>query len=122
LKFEKLDPVAVEKFNSIAPGKGQGVEERKMFGYPCRFLNGNMFLALHNNGVILRLSEADRANISKHGARPFEPMPGRVMKEYVALPEDMFSRQRLKPWIEKSLDYASSLAPKAKKSAKPRRA
>lgn len=79
-------------------------------------------MALHNNGVILRLSEADRADISKRGARPFEPMPGRVMKEYVALPEDMFSRQRLKPWIEKSLDYAGGLAPKAKKSARLKKA
>lgn len=119
MKFAKADPEVVKLFNSFAPGKRQGVEERSMFGYPCRFVNGNMFMGLHNNSMILRLQEADRLDFAKHGATPFEPMPGRVMKEYVVVPSEMLKSQAgLKPWIEKSLDYALKLPPKLKKARK----
>ena len=35
---------------------------------------------------MVRLSEFDCAAAGKEGATPFEPMPGRVMREYVSLP------------------------------------
>jgi TfoX/Sxy family transcriptional regulator of competence genes len=116
MKFEKADPEVVNFFDTIAPGPEVGVEKRKMFGYPCRFVNGNMFAGLHNNNMILRLPEKDRADFVKLGGRPFEPMPGRIMKEYVVVPKELFRSRRLKAWIERSLTYASSLPPKRKKA------
>ena len=47
------------------------VERRKMFGYPCAFVGGNLFTGLHQEDVIVRLAEKDRlAVIDKQGARP----------------------------------------------------
>ncbi len=118
MKFEKADPEMVSFFDAVAPGPEEGVEKRKMFGYPCRFMNGNMFMGLHNNNMILRLSEEDRADIVKGGGRAFEPMPGRIMKEYVVVSKEMLKSRDLKAWIERSLAYASGLPQKKKKAKK----
>src|SRR2546426_8389446 len=62
----------------------EGVEPRKMFGYSCAFANGHMLAGLHELGMIIRLPEGERGQfIQQFGARLFEPMPGRVMREYV---------------------------------------
>lgn len=62
-------------------------ETCKMFGYPCAFVNGQMFTGPHQDPMILRLSEADRAIFrALDGAHPFEPMPGRPMREYSVVP------------------------------------
>jgi len=118
MKFEKADPQIVSLFDDIAPGTERGVEKRKMFGYPCRFLNGNMFMGVHNNNIFLRLSEKDRTDFVRMGGRAFEPMPGRIMKEYVVVPKGMMKSPGLKDWIERSLTYASSISPKKKQLKK----
>jgi TfoX/Sxy family transcriptional regulator of competence genes len=118
MKFEKADPEIVKFFDEIAPGLGASVEKRQMFGYPCRFVNGNLFMGLHGNNMILRLSEKDRTDFAELGAKPFEPMPGRIMKEYVIVPKDILKSHGLKVWIDRSLAYASNLPPKQKKKKK----
>src|SRR5919198_1404600 len=105
MKFEKADMELVKLFDKIAPGPEAAVEKRQMFGYPCCFVNGNLFMGLHNNNMILRLSEKDRADFAKLGAKPFEPMPGRIMKEYVIVPKDILKSRGLKVWIDRSLAY-----------------
>jgi len=62
------------------------VSRRKMFGYPAAFANGNLFIGLHQNDFIMRLSEEDRTRFrAEYGERIFEPMKGRPMREYVRL-------------------------------------
>lgn len=98
------------------------VERRKMFGYPCAFVGGNMFAGLHQEVFIVRLSEADRRRAAQqHGVRTFEPMAGRAMREYVVLPDAILSDPRaLAGWLRRALDYAAKLPPKVKKKrAKP---
>lgn len=94
-----------------------------MFGYPAAFANGNMFAGVHQSSFVLRLPDEQRAEFLRiPGAGPFEPMPGRPMREYVVVPSVMVGRPAdLAPWIERSLAYASSLQPKAKKPRKPAR-
>ena len=96
------------------------VERRQMFGYPCAFVGGNLFTGLHQESVIVRLAEGDRlAAIGEQGAHLFEPMSGRPMREYVALPEAaLASRTELATWLRRALSYAASLPPKAKKPAR----
>jgi len=84
-----------------------------------------MFAGLHQESFIVRLSEADRASAGeRHGARAFEPMPGRPMREYVVLPEAVLAdRRKLATYMRRALDYAGSLPPKVKKAragARPR--
>ena len=96
------------------------VERRKMFGYPCAFVGGNLFAGLHQEDVIVRLAEKDRlAVIDKQGARLFEPMAGRPMREYVVLPQAALAdREELAAWLQRGLSYAASLPPKAKKAGR----
>lgn len=92
-------------------------EPRKMFGYPCAFVRGQMFVGVFGDKLMMRLAEEDRAGFLKlKGAKPFAPMPGRPMKEYVEVPPDMVRAEaELKKWLKKSLAYAQSLPPKEKK-------
>jgi TfoX/Sxy family transcriptional regulator of competence genes len=84
-----------------------------MFGFPAAFTNTQMFASLFNDSMIVRLSDADRTALIAQGARPFEPMPGRPMREYVAVPDDVRSSpSRLRTWLTKAHAYATALPPK----------
>jgi len=92
-------------------------ETRKMFGYPCAFVNDQMMCGVYADRMMLRLSAEDRAGFLKlKGAKPFEPTPGRPMKEYVEAPPGMLtSTAELRKWLKKSVAYTRSLPPKEKK-------
>ncbi len=94
-----------------------GAEPKKMFGYSCVFAKGNMFAGLHEAGMVLRLPDDQRAEFLRlKGAEQFEPMPGRVMREYVVVPGVLLNEpNQLRKWTEKSLAYVSPLPAKAKK-------
>jgi TfoX/Sxy family transcriptional regulator of competence genes len=99
-------------------------EPRKMFGCPCYFVNNNMFAGVHQEVIIMRLSPDDRAAIVKEHDEVgnFEPMEGRPMREYMALPETIVEdEQEFQKWMDKSYTFASSLPPKEKKKRKPRK-
>ncbi len=119
-KFTPAPDALVERFVG-AIGEFPEAELRKMFGYPAAFVNGQMFAGLFGENMMLRLSSQDRALLSKKGAKPFEPMPGRVMTEYVVVPDPVLkSPRQLSGWLGKSIDYARSLPPKSHKSSKPK--
>ena len=119
MKWQKAPNELVEFFHSIEP-HGPGIVQSSMFGYPCDFLNGNMFLGVYQDKIVLRLSEKDRKTfLELRNASVFEPLPGRIMKEYVVIPSDMLKRTAtLKTWISKSIDYVSTLPIKTKNKKK----
>jgi TfoX/Sxy family transcriptional regulator of competence genes len=94
-----------------------GVDLRQMFGFPCAFFQGQMFAGLYQDGMILRLSEADRTIfLALDGATQFEPMPGRPMREYVLVPPAIIGQPgEVAAWLDRSLAYAASLPPKEPK-------
>ena len=94
-----------------------GAQVRKMFGYPAAFVNGNMLGGLFQDSMMLRLSADDLATIrDQDGAKPFEPMPGRVMREYIVVPGAILrSKAQLKAWVGRAYAYTSSLPAKASK-------
>ena len=95
------------------------VDYRPMFGCPAYFTGGNLFAGVWQETMMLRLSVDERAEVTAAGGRPFEPMPGRAMKEYVALPPDMMAdRDVASLWVRKAAAYAASLPPKEKKPRK----
>ena len=117
--FTKPSPATVEAFER-ATRDIPGVEHRSMFGYPSAFLNGNMLASIFQDRVMLRLSEADRREaIARAGAKPFEPSPGRAMKEYVEFPPGLVAdTQTLDGWLARGRAYVAALP---KKVAKKRR-
>ena len=116
MKWKKSPQTLIDLFESIRPE--EPAQARQMFGYPACFVNGNMFMGLHEDRMIVRLDEADRTKLLKEkGAKVFEPMVGRPMKEYVVLPPQVLkSRPKLRTWVAKAFDYGQSLPPKAKKA------
>ena len=113
MKWEKSPKELIERFDGVVPKDSQ-VERRKMFGYPCAFVKGNMFMGVHQKDMFLRLSENDRKEFLKLDmTKQFEPVSGRKMREYVVVPPNMIDDVgSLEPWILKSLKYALSLPSK----------
>jgi TfoX/Sxy family transcriptional regulator of competence genes len=123
MKWRKSPEPLVQRFSELVPNDPR-VERRKMFGCPAAFVGGNLFMSLFQDSLVLRLSEVDRAALLKFaGASPFEPMPGRPMREYAVVPPSMVHGGRaLAGWVRRSLAYASALpAKKQSKTRKPSR-
>jgi TfoX/Sxy family transcriptional regulator of competence genes len=97
-------------------------DRRVMFGAPTFFVNGNMFAGVHEDTIIMRLSEADLKEIFSEfkEVKPFTPMGTHVMKEYAAVPVVVTRKEDdFKFWLDRSYKYASSLPPKTvKRSSK----
>src|SRR5437763_1208191 len=112
-KMEKSPAALVERFKAVVPNEPD-ITHRQMFGYPACFVNGNMFTGLFASSMMVRLGEEARGRLlGEPGALPFEPMPGRSMKEYVVVPEEIVGDDaRLAPWLDLAADYARSLPPK----------
>ena len=73
-KWRKSPPALVARFQAMLPDDPR-IERKQMFGYPAAFLNGNLFTGLHQESLMVRLSEDDRALAhSAFGATMFEPM------------------------------------------------
>ena len=117
MTWVKTPPEIVAAFDKAAP-KDPRVVRKPMFGYPALYLNGNMFAGTFQDKVVARLPEAGRARAMKAGAKPFEPMPGRAMKEYVAFPPAVVGKPAtLAKWIEEARAHAATLPAKAKKKS-----
>jgi TfoX/Sxy family transcriptional regulator of competence genes len=89
-----------------------------MFGCPAYFVNNNMFTGAFQDYIFLRLSEKDRNKLSESydEATPFEPMQGRVMKEYMVVPETLYNDEvEFNTWLKLAYDYASKIPPKKKR-------
>lgn len=115
MKFEKSPPWLVQLFDQALSGTPG--ERRQMFGCPVAFLGGQMFGGLFGSSMFLRLGDSDRAALlAVEGARVFDPMGGRPMREYVVLPRSVLDdAAQLRSWLSRATAYASSLPPKLPK-------
>jgi TfoX/Sxy family transcriptional regulator of competence genes len=119
VEFKKAPPELVEFIKEKM--KDVNCDYRQMFGYPAYFINGNMFAGLFGDKLLLRLSDLDFAATLKihREAKVFEPMPGRAMKGYVALPKSVYSDDaEFAKLLNKSVNYVSSLPAKKSKAKK----
>ena len=93
--------------------------KRLMFGTAAWFADSNkqMFAGVWGDRVNVRVGK-DAVNelVDTGEADPFEPMPGRPMKEYVLLAAASASDDTsLQSWIERGLEFAETLPPKRKR-------
>jgi TfoX/Sxy family transcriptional regulator of competence genes len=91
-----------------------GVSEQKMFGGVAFMLHGNMCVGVHDDDLIVRLSEDDAAEaIRDPAARPMD-FTGKPMTSwlYVA-PSGTVDERSLRAWIDLAAGYVSTLPPKA---------
>ena len=113
----------VRLLDDLMPQGPAPVDYRPMFGCACYWTGGNMVAFVHQDDLVVRLPEGQRAEIlAMPGAHVFEPM-GRPMREYVALPSTMLAdREAVRGWLERALAYTATLPPKQPKRRKQKRA
>ena len=119
MKFGKPSPEMIKILDSAL--LSFTCDRRLMFGAPVFMINRNMFAGVFENSIFIRLSEKDRPDIQHKypGARPFEPVKGHVMKEYVVIADEVYGEAKiLTDWLKRSHAYAASLPPKAGKKKK----
>ncbi len=113
MHWRKSPQELIDTFEAVMPGPP--ALARKMFGFPAGFVGGRLFMGLHQEDMMLRLPEDLRAKLLRiDGARIFEPVPGRPMREYVVVPPSLIAnRGQLVYWVTKAFEYGSSLEPKS---------
>lgn len=93
-------------------------DRRMMFGAAVFMINRNMFTGIHEDHIFIRLPELERREIMKKypEAKPFEPLKGRIMKEYIVIPSTLYENKEIfRDWLKKGHSFALSLPPKASK-------
>ncbi len=87
---------------------------------PYTSVNGHMFSFLSKEGDMgLRLSQTDRDAFIKEFNSKLMEQHGRIMKEYVEVPEGLIQNtEQLSKLLQNSFDYVSSLKPKPTKKKK----
>jgi TfoX/Sxy family transcriptional regulator of competence genes len=113
--WEKSSVALVERFGVVLDRHaGPGVTTRKMFGYPCAFVNGNMATGLFGEGWFARLPADEVAGLVASGRTfHFSPMPGRPMRDYATIPADVLADDAaLDDWVARSLAFTRTLPPK----------
>jgi TfoX N-terminal domain len=116
-KSDKSSPELVARFNAtLERHAAPDVVLRKMFGYPCAWINGNMATGLFAEQWWVNVSDADRATLlGMPGGKPLEVMPGKAMGRNVTLPPDVLANdQQVDAYIDRALDYTRSMPPKVK--------
>jgi len=88
--------------------------ERKGATMPYTSRNGHMFSFLDPTGsMALRLSADDRAEFLSTYASTLAEQHGRVMQEFVVVPDDLLERtDELAGWFARSHDWIGTLKPK----------
>lgn len=113
----KADRQTMDRFQALLP-KDPSIVVRPMFGHRAAFIHGHMFSGTFGADFIVRLDEEGRRDLlAIDGTRPFEPMKGRPMKEYVMLPRAWVDdRAKAGKWIARAFAWTSGLPPKAAKA------
>lgn len=120
MQFPQKTPADVTRAFDAALPDDPRLERRKMFGFPAGFVGGNMFAGTFGESVVVKLPEAERARALDQGASTFEPMPGRVMREYVVVPPPALADEaQLRGWVQRAFAYVAALPPKDR--TKPRK-
>jgi hypothetical protein len=115
--FSKSPPELIDRFDRVTAAFADA-ERRQMFGYPALFVGGYHVTGLHQENWVVRLAEADRAELlGIPGAGPFEPMPGRTMGGYAVLPPSIAADDAaVQGWIERAIAYGRGLPAKVPKA------
>ena len=117
-KFEKSPPELVARFGEVLDRVATPDTIRKpMFGYPCAWVGGNMATGLFATSWWVRLPPDELvAALASGEAHTFQVMPGREMKGYAVMPDEVVADDgRVDAWVGRALAYTATLPPKEPK-------
>src|SRR5215475_12890329 len=107
MAWKKNSPEAIRRFDEVAGVPG--AERKIMFGCPVYELHGQRYAMLHQNRVVLRLSDEHAAQLIAKGGLTGEPMEGRRSIDKVVVPESIAANVRaLRAWVQRAVEYAQS--------------
>ena len=88
----------------------KGVEERKMFGCVCFFLDGNVLAGVWKDRLIARLGPVEgEAALREPHVRKFD-ITGKPMRNWVAVePGGVEDDDQLTDWIERAAKFVRTL-------------
>jgi TfoX/Sxy family transcriptional regulator of competence genes len=94
-------------------GDDPGIGERKMFGGVAFLLDGNMFVGVTNDDLMVRVGpDAWTESLAQPHAREMD-FTGRSMKGYVFVAaEGTAEDDDLAAWVDRALAFVGSLPPK----------
>ncbi len=96
-----------------ALARKRNIEEKKMFGCICFFLNGNALAGVWKNGLIARLGpDEGEAALREPHVRMFD-ITGRPMRNWVVVEsEGIEDDDQLKAWIDRAMKFVRKLPQK----------
>ena len=101
MDYDKNTAAALERVMHDIPGAKAG----KMFGMPAYKVNGKLAVGVFSDGVVIKIGAArTAAEVGKAGIEPFEPLEGRIWKEWVKLTGDLEQQREL---IEEAVRYVA---------------
>ena len=98
-----------------ALARKKNIEEKKMFGCICFFVNGNALVGVWKDRLIARLGpDEGEAALRELHVRAFD-ITGRPMRNWVAVePEGVEDDDQLKGWIQRAMKFVGKLPGKEK--------
>lgn len=124
MTFKKSSREIEERFEAALP-KDPAIEPRKMFGYKCAFVKGNVFAGLFEESVVIRLPDGlERSFPDLADAQGFNPMgKGKGMTGWFVIPEFVsLDPRRLERLLAAAFTVVVDLPAKAAKPARSRAA
>lgn len=116
--MEKPDATTIAWYEEAVPSDGRA-KRSQMFGFPCAFVNGNMFFGTFARSVVARVGEGRvPALVAEGKGSVFEPMEGRAWREYLQVPTGSLSDREISQLAEEALKFTAGLPPKPPKAPK----
>ena len=91
----------------------RGVTEKKMFGGLCFMPNGDMFVGIVKQTLMVRVGPERYADAIKQPHARAMDFTGKPMKGYVFVEPGGFASDReLQAWLNRTLEFVATLPPK----------
>jgi TfoX/Sxy family transcriptional regulator of competence genes len=113
MKMPRPSEEAKSAFARVVPDE-PAVTLKPMFGQMSGFVNGNMFIGIWGDELVLRLPDDEIEKVKKQGGRDFEPMAGHKMSGYVLFGGEWKSRPP-QALIKRALEEARKMPAKTPK-------
>ncbi len=108
-----------EKALNAAMKGVKGATAEKMFGFPAYKVNGTLAVSVKAEGIVAKVGEKSAQKlIGKAGIKAYEPLPGRVWKEWVLITSDFDKNKSVFDEAAKYVAADTKTAAKAEKPAK----
>ena len=113
MSWSTPEPALVALFDETVCADAR-VERRTLFGCPAAFVGGHLAGTVFRDQLVLKLGTADLEALREGRTPvPFEPLPGRRMRELYVVPRGIVSdREALSRWIAAALERVAGWPPK----------